>query len=145
MAISAGYLDMLRELLAPLGNIRVKRMFGGAGLYADDVMFALIEDETLYFKADASTRARYEAEGLGPFVYEGKTRPVEMSYWRAPERLYDEPEDMLEWARDAIGVARSQAALKKRPAVTPGTKTQRTKAATPRTSRSSRGARTLIK
>lgn len=141
MAISAGYLDMLCELLAPLGAIRVKRMFGGAGLYADDVMFALIDDETLYFKADASTRARYEAEGLGPFVYEGKTRPVEMSYWRAPERLYDEPEEMLDWVRAAIGVARSQAALKKRPAVKPGSKTQRTKAATPRTAKSSRGVR----
>ena len=141
MATSAGYLDMLCELLAPLGDIRVKRMFGGAGLYADDVMFALIDDDTLYFKADASTRARYEAEGLGPFVYDGKKRPVEMSYWRAPERLYDEPEEMLEWARDAIGVARSLAALKKRPAAKTGLKTQRTKAATPRIAKSSRGAR----
>lgn len=132
MAISAAYLDMLRELLEPLGDIRVKRMFGGAGVYADDVMFALIDDETLYFKADALTRVRYEAEGLGPFVYEGKTRPVEMSYWRVPERLYDEPEEILEWARAALSVARSQAAVKKRPSVKPGSKPRRTKAATPR-------------
>lgn len=141
MAISAGYLDMLCELLAPLGAIRVKRMFGGAGLYADDVMFALIDDETLYFKADASTRARHEAEGLGPFVYEGKTRPVEMSYWRAPDRLYDEPEEMLDWVCAAIGVARSQAAIKKQRAEQPESKSQRTKSATPRTTKNSRGAR----
>jgi DNA transformation protein len=141
MAISAAYLDMLGELLAPLGDIRVKRMFGGAGLYADGFIFALIDDETLYLKTDSSTRALFEAEGLGPFVYQGKTRPVEMSYWRAPDRLYDEPEEMLDWVRAAIVVARSQAAIKKQRAVKPESKSQRTKSATPRTAQSSRGAR----
>ena len=106
MAASNGFLELLRELHAPLGHIVIKRMFSGASLYCDSVIFALIEDDVLYLKADDNTTARFEAEGLGPFTYEGKTRPVAMSYWRTPERLLDEPDEMLEWAREAIAAAR---------------------------------------
>ncbi len=107
MTISATYLEMLRDLLAPVGDLRIKKMFGGASVYVDDVILALIANDTLYFKADTRTQKRYEAEGLGRFTYEGKTRPVSMSYWRVPERLFDEPDDLLEWAREALNVARA--------------------------------------
>ncbi len=114
MAVSKSFLELVGDLLAPLGPITVRRMFGGASIYAGGVLFALADDDRLYLKADPSTKARYESEGLGPFTYDGKTGPVAMSYWRAPERLYDEPDDMLEWAREAIGVARhSQAAARR--------------------------------
>jgi DNA transformation protein and related proteins len=106
MTASQGFLDLLRELLAPIGPITIRRMFGGASIYADGVLFALVDDDALYLKADDVTKARYEAEGLRPFTYEGKTKPVSMSYWRAPERLYDDPDEMAAWAREAIGVAR---------------------------------------
>jgi DNA transformation protein and related proteins len=106
MAVSKAFLELVADLLVPLGPITSRRMFGGASIYAGGVLFALIDDDVLYLKADPSTKARFEAEGLGPFTYDGKTGPVAMSYWRAPERLYDEPDDMLEWAREAIGVAR---------------------------------------
>lgn len=106
MSASDGFLDLLRELLAPLGVITIKRMFGGASFYADGVLFALVDDDALYLKADAATKGKFEAEGLGPFTYEGKTRPVAMSYWRAPERLYDDPEEMAEWAREAVLASR---------------------------------------
>ena len=112
MTADTSFHELLCELLSPLGHIVVKRMFDGAGVYCDGVIFALAGDGELYLKADDQTKARFEAEGLGPFVYEGKTRPVAMSYWRAPERLFDEPEEMRDWARDAIGVARA-AKLKK--------------------------------
>ena len=114
MSTSDGFLDFLRDGLAGLGPVLVRRMFGGAGIYCDGVMFALVADDTLYLKADAASRAAFEAEGQGPFVYQGKGRPIAMSYWRAPERLLEEPEELLVWARTALAVARRQAAAKPR-------------------------------
>lgn len=102
----AGFLGFLTDSLAPLGSIRMKRMFGGAGFYCDGIFFALIAYDRLYFKADEATSQRYANEGEGPFVYDGKTKPVTMSYWRVPERLFDDPDELLEWARQAVGVAR---------------------------------------
>ncbi|MFN0217782.1 MAG: TfoX/Sxy family protein [Hyphomicrobium sp.] len=112
MPVNQSFLDMLLELLAPAGAISVRRMFGGASLYADGVLFALVDDDVLYLKADETTSARYQAEGLKPFTYEGQTGPVSMSYWRAPERLYDDHDQMLEWTREALAVARMAAARK---------------------------------
>ena len=105
MRVSAGFLEQLRELLAALGHVTIKKMFGGASIYADGILFALVADDVLYLKADQVTKARFEAEGLGPFTYEGKTGPVSMPYWRAPDRLFDEPDEMLEWSREACAVA----------------------------------------
>lgn len=105
MAVSQAFLDMIHESLAPLGALSARRMFGGASLYCDGILFALVDDDVLYLKADASSKARFESEGLGPFTYEGQTGPVAMSYWRAPERLYDEPDEFLDFAREAISVA----------------------------------------
>ena len=104
--------EFLNEVLQPLGAIRSKKMFGGFGIYCDGVMFGLIAGDILYLKADDTNKGMFEAEGQGPFIYEGKTRPVAMSYWRVPERLYDEPDEMVEWARAALQAAR-RAAVKK--------------------------------
>jgi DNA transformation protein len=106
MAVSQGFLDMIREMLVPLGSVSSRRMFGGASLYCDGTLFALVDDDVLFLKADDTTKLRYEAEGCGPFTYEGQTGPVSMQYWRLPERLYDEPDELLEYAREALGVAR---------------------------------------
>lgn len=114
MAVSNGFLELVREFLAPLGHIAVKKMFGGASIYCDGTLFALADDDVLYLKADDASKARYESEGLKPFTYDGKSGPVSMSYWRAPERLYDEPDDMLDWAREAISVA-NKAKMSARP------------------------------
>ena len=105
---------MLQDVLAPLGRIAVRNMFGGAGVYCDGVIFGLVVDgEMLFLKGDDTTKAAFEAEGCGPFVYDGKGKPMTMSYWRMPERLLDEPEEMVEWARSALAVARRSAAAKK--------------------------------
>ncbi len=114
MAVSAGFAEMLQDVLAPLGRIAVRNMFGGAGVYCDGVIFGLVVDgETLFLKGDDATKAAFEAEGCGPFVYDGKGKPMTMSYWRMPERLLDEPDEMVEWARTALKVARRSAAEKK--------------------------------
>jgi DNA transformation protein len=81
-------------------------MFGGAGIYRDGVMFALIADESLYLKADDLSKPDFEAEGLSPFAYATKngTNTI-MSYWRAPERCLDDPQEMAEWAKKALAAA----------------------------------------
>ncbi len=126
MAASDSIAELLKEVLAPLGAVTVRRMFGGAMVYVDGVAVALLDGDAVYFKADDTTKAMFEAEGQGPFVYEGQTRPVTMSYWRIPERLYDEADDMVEWARAALQVARA-AAVKKMKSKAAATKTPASK------------------
>ena len=106
MAVSDGFRDFLIEQLAPLGPVTLRRMFGGGGVYTDGLMFGLVADDVLFLKVDDGNRAIFQAEGSVPFVYEAKGKSVTMSYWRLPERLYDEPEDLLTFARAALGAAR---------------------------------------
>jgi len=120
MSASEGFIELLKDCMSGLGPVSVRRMFGGAGIYADSVMFGLIADDTLYLKADDKTKCDFEAEGLEPFVYEGGGRTIAMSYWRIPERLLDDPDEMVAWARTALGVAQRAAAAKpKRPKTGP--------------------------
>jgi DNA transformation protein and related proteins len=115
MAVSASFSEMLIELLSPLGPVRIRRMFGGGGVYLDGLMFGLIFDDVLHFKADARTQKMFEDEGMGPFVYDAKGRPIVMSFWQAPERLYDEPDDLVAFARAAVDVAKRAAAARVNP------------------------------
>jgi DNA transformation protein len=113
MATSRATLELLRELLEPVGAISVRRMFSGAGIYCDGLMFALVADDTLYFKADDRNRPAFEAEGMSAFAYEKKGgRVAIMSFWRVPERLLDEPDEFVEWARDALAAAHRAASAK---------------------------------
>jgi DNA transformation protein len=113
MAASESLIALLQEQLEPLGRITFRRMFSGAGVYCDGVIFGLILRDTLHFKVDDGNRAAYEAEGMEPFSYEaqGKIRQVG-AYWRVPERLFDEPDEMLDWARAALAAGRRAAADK---------------------------------
>ena len=118
MAAESGLAELLKEHLGPIGPIAVRRMFGGAGVFFDGLMFGLIVDDTLYLKANDANRPDFEAEGLAPFSYQrGNGQTTVMSYWRAPERLLDEPDEMLVWARKAIAVARAGAAKPPKAAV----------------------------
>jgi DNA transformation protein len=107
MAVSESLVALLQEQLAPLGRITFRRMFSGAGVYCDGVIFGLILRDTLHFKVDDGNRAAYEAEGMEPFSYEaqGKIRQIG-AYWRVPERLFDEPDEMVDWARAALAAGR---------------------------------------
>lgn len=116
MGASEGFLDFLKDALRGLGPVSVRRMFGGAGIYADGVMFALVADDTLYLKADDETKGAFEAEGLSQFAYKGGGRTIALSYWRAPERLLDDPGEMTEWGRMALLAAHRAAARKTKPA-----------------------------
>ncbi|MEO1719759.1 MAG: TfoX/Sxy family protein [Pseudomonadota bacterium] len=127
MAVSKDYLTFITDCFEGVGPVRTRAMFGGAGVYAEDVMFALIADEELYLKADSTTETDFEAEGCGPFVYEGKSKATRMSYWRVSERLFDDVDELHDWARKAIAVAKASKA-RPRPRSTPR-ETKRTEAA----------------
>lgn len=120
MATTGEFESFLMDLFAPLGGVSRRRMFGGLGLYRDGLMFALVTDDVLYFKADAAAQPAFEAEGSAPFSYDTKAgRHTITSYWRAPERLYDEPDAFLVFARRAVEAAmRADAAkaAKRKPA-----------------------------
>ena len=105
MAVSEQYKDFVVDLFSPLGAIKVRSMFGGGGVYYKDTMFALISDETLFLKVDASNQSAFEEEGSGPFMYDGKGKPISMSYYELPERLLDETDELMEWAKRSIDVA----------------------------------------
>jgi DNA transformation protein and related proteins len=113
MAAGGSFAEFLQDQLRPLGHVTVRRMFGGAGVYCDGLMFGLVSDDTLYFRVDDGNRGAFEAEGQQPFTYDGKGRRIVLPYWRVPERLFDEPDEMIDWARAALAAARRVAAKKK--------------------------------
>jgi DNA transformation protein len=108
--------DDIRELFRDFGPVEVRRMFGGAGIYADGMMFGLVADGVIYLKADEQNVAAFEAEKLPPFTYATKDgkRGV-MSYRRMPDRLYDDPDELAAWAREALAAARRGRVRKTRP------------------------------
>ena len=110
----SGFHAFVEELFADFGPVRIKRMFGGAGIYAGEVMFGLIDDETIYLKTDAALKAELAAEGSVGWVYSrapGKWE--ETSYWRLPETALDDPDQAAVWARKALAVAEAKAAGKR--------------------------------
>lgn len=104
--MSAALVDHCRELLAPLGAVRVRRMFGGHGFYVDELFVALIAFDRLFLKVDAQTRPAFEAAGSVAFVYEGRGRAFTVgSWWSAPADAMESPAEMLHWGRLALGAA----------------------------------------
>jgi DNA transformation protein len=107
MVASDSFADFLREQLAPLGSITMRRMFGKTGVFCDGVMLAMIRDNTLYFRVDDDNKAAFkEAEAFPPLNYEKKGAAIDLAFWRAPERLFDEPDELVAWARLALAAAR---------------------------------------
>ena len=111
MVASDGFADFLRDQLAPLGHVTMRRMFAKTGVFCDGVMLGMVADDTLYFRVDDDNRAAFkEAESSPPLNYEKQGRTIDLSFWRAPERLLDEPDELVAWARAALGAARRVAA-----------------------------------
>jgi DNA transformation protein and related proteins len=106
--------DAIRDLFAALGPVRVRRMFGGQGIYLDKLMFALEAGGELYLKADGASAGAFEKAGSQQFVYAKDGKPVPMSYWRLPDSVADDPEEASRWGRLALEAAR-RAALAKKP------------------------------
>jgi len=106
MAVSPSYRQFVLDSLGRvLPDLRAKNMFGGVGLYAEELFFALIADDTLYFKVDDTTRGDFTARGRGPFRPFGEDGEV-MQYFELPAELLEEPEPLREWIEKAVAVAR---------------------------------------
>jgi len=126
--------DDIVELFSVFGPVTVRRMFGGAGIYADDTMFGLIADGAIYLKAGENSAAMFEREQLVPFTFAKRTGDrVVTSYRRMPDRLYDDPDELAVWARAALA-----AALQPKPRGKPSSKKAKPSRAKPSRAKPSR-------
>src|SRR3954454_10212053 len=117
MVASDSFAEFLHELLAPLGRVTMRRMFGKTGVFCDGLMLGMVTDNTLYFRVDDHNRATFkEAQSFPPLNYEKQGRTIDLSFWRAPERLFDELDELVTWAGAALAAARRVAAKRERTA-----------------------------
>jgi DNA transformation protein len=141
-----GFAAYCTELFAPLGAARAKRMFGGHGLYIDELFVAIVVGEQLYLKVDARTRPAFEGAGSRPFSYEAKGRRQSMSYWSAPAAALESAAQMQPWARLALEAAlraraSKPASTRRRPSTAPPAAEATPRKAAPSASRSKRAPR----
>jgi DNA transformation protein and related proteins len=109
--------ETVNELFREFGPVSVRRMFGGQGIFVDGIMIALVARDVIYLKADAETIPAFEREGLAPFSYATRNGEHTLtSYWRMPDRLYDDTEELARWARAAHAVAQRKASEQRKPA-----------------------------
>jgi len=106
MPVSSSFRTFVIEQLSRvLPEVRARSMFGGVGIYSGNVFFALIADDTLYFKVDDSTRPDFEVRGMSPFRPYGEDGEV-MGYYEMPHEFLEDPDALGPWAGKAVGVAR---------------------------------------
>ncbi|MCB9137537.1 MAG: TfoX/Sxy family protein [Caldilineaceae bacterium] len=107
------FVEHILDLLSPMGDVTVKRMFGGYGLFQEGRMFGLTSDSRLYLKTDAENRPAFAARGMEPFHFERKDKTVTTSYYEAPEEALEDEAEMMRWAesgrRAALRTAREKA------------------------------------
>lgn len=109
MAVTAAFLDFACEQFSGLGPVRYRRMFGGAGLYAHEVMFALVADDVIYIKAEGALAEDLAAQGCEPFLFTPKSgEPAAMGYRRLPEAAMDDRDEAAAWGRRALDLALSK-------------------------------------
>ena len=124
MAPSASFLEYTKDLFSPFGEITIRKMFGGAGIYCDGAIFAIIGDDDIWFKVDDVTRAEFEAAGLAPFEVEMNGKTGTMSYYNAPEEIFDDNDALKHWT----GLALAASARAKKPAKNKAAKKAKPKA-----------------
>jgi DNA transformation protein len=113
--VSQSFIAYAQELFAPFGEIKIRKMFGGAGVYCDGLFFAVMADETIYLKVDEQSRAEFARAGLEPFRFETKEGgAVEMSYYAAPGDFYDDADATRRWTALALDAARRAAKFRKK-------------------------------
>jgi DNA transformation protein len=114
MVASDSFAEFLREQLAPVGRVTMRRMFGKTGVFCSGVMLGMVADNTLYFRVDEQNEKLFaEARSSPPLNYRKKGETIDLAFWRVPERLFDEPDELVEWGRAALAAAR-RVAVKRR-------------------------------
>jgi DNA transformation protein len=106
MTKTTAFVEQSIARLAPLGPVHARGMFGGFGVYLDDLMFGLIAWDRLFFKVDATTKPRFAEAGGEPFVYDQAGQSVTMSYWEPPKRAFASTKALLPWAELGLEAAR---------------------------------------
>ena len=106
--------DSLKALFEPFGPVTVRRMFGGSGIYAEGLCFAIEAGGEVYIKADALSQPTFSAAGSAPFTYAMNGKPKSMSYWRLPEIAHDEADELRRWAGIGLEAARRAAEAKRK-------------------------------
>jgi DNA transformation protein and related proteins len=117
------FVSYCAELLAALGKVRIKPMFGGHGLYVDELFIAIVSDETLYLKADATSLPRFEQAGCAPFTYHASGEEHRLNYRTVPSEAMESPALMQPWARLAIEAALRARSAKLKPRASSARKT----------------------
>lgn len=92
------FVENLNDVFCQFGPVSVRRMFGGYGVYHDGLMFGLVADDVLYLKVDETSVGRFTDIGLEPFEYEKNGSRIKMSYYMAPESIFEDAEQAKEWA-----------------------------------------------
>ncbi|RBP51302.1 TfoX/Sxy family protein [Arenicella xantha] len=104
------FVEFLHEVFAEFGAIRSRRMFGGHGIYHDDLMFGLVADDQLFMKTDPTSLPEFVAAGCVPFEFDKDGKKMKMPYYLAPEEIYDDPERASYWANLSYSSALRSAA-----------------------------------
>jgi DNA transformation protein len=109
--------EYVKELFVGVGPVQIKRMFGGAGGYADGVMFLLLGNDTIHIKVDDALKVELREEGSGPFEWTPQNGPragekIDLGYWRLPDSALDDPDEAAVWGRKALKIAKAKAAAK---------------------------------
>ncbi len=112
MAVGRDYLDYVLEQLAGLSRVRSRRMFGGVGLYSDDLFFAIITDDTVYLRVDEVSRAHFVARGMGAFRPYADRPEVSMTYFEVPADVLEDAGTFVEWSARAVAAALAAAKVK---------------------------------
>jgi DNA transformation protein len=111
MVASAEFASSLCDQLAPLGYVTMRRMFGKTGVFCEGVMFAMVTEDVLYFRVDSENRATFkEAESFPSLNYVKKGQTIDLSFWRVPDRLFDDDDGLIAWAQAALAAAHRVAA-----------------------------------
>ena len=105
MRVSDGFLALLQDQLSDLGTVTARRMFSGAGVYIDGVIFALVIDDVLYLKTDEQNRAQFDAKNLEHFTFVKAGKTIVTGYRAAPEEAFEDRRVMAKWARSAYAAA----------------------------------------
>ena len=112
MPNDAAYVTYVIELMQPIGPVQAKRMFGGHGIFLEDLMFGLVTDNILYLKADNESENEFISQGLEAFSYQKQGKTQTLSYYQAPEESLEDSDEMYVWANKAYGAALRAAAKK---------------------------------
>jgi DNA transformation protein len=106
MPTSDEFLTYIADQFAFFRPVQIRRMFGSSGIFCDGIMFGLIADDAVYLKSGVENLDDFEQENMPPFTYEGKNKPIKMSYHRLPDQILEDAEELAQWAQKAFNVAR---------------------------------------